>query len=206
MIWPPQPQSSQTIQIPRSTLGTVRIIMPVGSDECFHLSAKGAGRSGESQMICRSGEAMAIAIGVASGLDLSFNNTSSYRCAAKKGFRPTSRKKAPHRRYVVCLDFLTDSQVLSAVSQQSDESSPTAPGSDIDLVVQAALAEEASEGKEEANEEQPPTEETKISPSSAAIPLVAVPLVTIPTPIAPLTATPSVSNDLLPDAAPPPVI
>ena len=132
MLWPPEEHEKKGSKgqkprpdkrtIRRSTVGTVRCIMSIGSDENFNISAAAAGRSGASKIHSRSGEALQIQLGISAATDITFDTTNSFKAPPQKGFREKLIKKYPGRRYIICVDFLADSQKLIESIKESSSS------------------------------------------------------------------------------------
>lgn len=147
-LWLPETSQHKKVgkrKIRRSTMGTVRIITTIGSDENFTINASAGGKSGSSSVHCSSGEAIKIQLGVGAGADITFDLTRGFRVAPQPGFRPRVVRKHPERRFVICVDFLIDGQKLSRtikeelIAPQSGSKAIEVPRDVQDVIRQACL-------------------------------------------------------------------
>lgn len=129
-LWLPETSQHKKVEkrkIRRSTMGTVRVITTIGSDENFTINASAGGKSGSSSVHCQSGEAVKIQLGVGAGADITFDLTRGFRIAPQPGFRPRVVRKHPERRFVICVDFLIDGQKLSQTIKEELIAPSTSP-------------------------------------------------------------------------------
>ena len=94
---------------------TSRIIVTIGSDEMLELYAntgqKGA-PSGKGSFKLQNGWAYMTPMCAASGIDFSWDDSTSISEAPRKGFRAKPSGKYPTRRYMLVIDCLSDQEVM----------------------------------------------------------------------------------------------
>lgn len=91
-----------------------RVIVTIGSDECFNFSASGQGVDADSNLICKNNGSFSIPIGVSKIINIKYDNSFTYTLPHKNGFRDgKSLQKFPNNRYIMVVDFLSNKMVLS---------------------------------------------------------------------------------------------
>jgi hypothetical protein len=89
-----------------------RIIICSGNKEVFNILMSAKGQKAESKYTCVKNDAFQISMGLASGIDISFNDMSGITGPPRKGWRNNIIKKDPTQRYVIVVDGIVDEQVL----------------------------------------------------------------------------------------------
>lgn len=148
MIWPSVPQPKRgdkkakiaSYSIPKTPIGVAsRIVLSVGSRECFKLSTTTMGHA-TGNVICMKGDSFSVPIGVSAAIDIEFDDYPSFDLPLRNGFRPRKAAKDVYRRYVCVVDFIVNKEAL--VSQIKSEAAKLARG---DGASAAALEKQMAE-------------------------------------------------------------
>lgn len=89
-----------------------RIIICIGHREVFTLNVSAGGHGGSAPLLCTNNDAFQILMGLASGMDLIYNDLKFAMGPHRNGFRDNKINKDPLKRYIIVIDGLVDTEVL----------------------------------------------------------------------------------------------
>jgi hypothetical protein len=119
MLYPPCKNEDDSkfleFEIPKTEISVVsRVIVTCGHRELYKLSASAAGTSGEGEILSVDGDSFSIPIGVSTGLDINFDNSTIVTVPDKKGYKSGKKeRKFSNKRFVCIIDFNADEAVVS---------------------------------------------------------------------------------------------
>jgi len=104
-------KDEHTIKRSNMNVGS-RIILCVGHREVFKICVSAGGYGGSGTLLSTSCDSFQILMGLASGVDIIYNDLPFAITPAKKGFREQKLSKDPTKRYIIVIDGIADADVL----------------------------------------------------------------------------------------------
>lgn len=118
MLWTPRvsykTSKKNTINnIPTASMSVAsRIILSAGHREHFDISASHGKLNGEGDFNLGTNESVSIPIGVAAGLQISFDNSDYYVIKTREGHRPRHIAKDPSKTFIIVIDGCINAESL----------------------------------------------------------------------------------------------
>lgn len=122
-LWKPRDvNETRKHKIEKTAIGVViRVMAAIGSTECFRMVVDHGKIHTETNMICKTGEALSMGSGSASAMDFVFDDKTSVVEEAKNGFRPKRIHKNPAKTYVLVIDGLMNPEALLKQLKSDDK-------------------------------------------------------------------------------------
>lgn len=104
-----------------------RNVIVIGDKENFTLETCML-TSASCEIMCGNCESFDIPIGIATGLNIKFDNKNNFKIPPKKGFREIKFKKDPSRRFILIIDFYADkNSLLKSIKSETSKLCPNNP-------------------------------------------------------------------------------
>lgn len=125
-----------------------RMVLVLGTRDMMHISASGAGVSGEGQIVIQKNWCHSLPLGFCSQATISFNNVDAEDLPPRKGFRAGIKmRKDPTNRHIIVFDLCTSNEVVAQrIKREIAASKGQGPARAPDIEAAIAKARSAPHG------------------------------------------------------------